>query len=221
MSEFYIIKPAVNTKETGSAYPQVGLSLNYDKNNQNSIRNLKSFELPNFQPNFNYFELNTKANLTDLLSASMMQYGLMISENLKSLITEFNLQEYQTFEVPVYSTKNTHQYYWLHFGKTDVLSNINFLKSNFAIYEFGFKKDNITIESYEHYQSTLSSISSMSNIKAELISINSAPNYDLFVIPFIDGLIYVSNNLKSAIEQSKLTGVDIKLATHLTLLNTT
>ena len=220
MSEFYIIKPAVNTKETGSAYPQSGLCLNYDKNSQNSIRNLKSFELPNFQPNFNYFELDTKANLTDLLSASMMQYGLMISEDLKSLITEFNIQEYQTFEVPVYSIKNTHQYYWLHFGETDILSNINFPKSNFAICEFGVKKDNITIESYEHYQSTLSSISSMSNIKAELISINSAPNYDLFVIPFIDGLIYLSNNLKSAIEQSNLTGIDIKLATHLTLLNT-
>ncbi len=36
----------------------------------------------------------------------------MISEDLKSLITEFNIQEYQTFEVPVYSTKSTHQYYW-------------------------------------------------------------------------------------------------------------
>ncbi len=69
MSEFFIIKPAVNT---GSTFPQARLSLNYDKNSQNSIRNLKSFELPNFHPSFNYFELDTKANLTDLLSASMM-----------------------------------------------------------------------------------------------------------------------------------------------------
>ncbi|MEZ4906499.1 MAG: hypothetical protein R2771_02385 [Saprospiraceae bacterium] len=219
MNELYTIRPAVNTKETGSAYPQAGLTLNYNRKSPNSIRNLKSCELPSFEPNFNYFELKMNANTTDLLSASMSLYGLMISKKLKFLLLLFDLQEFKLFDVPVLTPFESYQYYWLHFGPTDILKKVNYPESEFSLYEFGAKKENISINSFEDFTLILKSISNMSYIKAEKITLFTLPTYDLFVIPLIDGQYIISNKLKNEIERSKLTGIEIKPASHIKILN--
>jgi len=219
MTELYTIDTAVNSKEIGSVYPQAGLTLNYNKHANDSIRNLKSFELPKFEPNFHFFQLDNEALPTDLLSASMMQYGLMTSIKLKSFLHKFEIQESRFFDAPVHTSIEKLEYSWLHFGQTEILSYINFSKSKFWIYEFGSRKSVVSIDSYEHYKNIKSTISNMSNIKAESLVLNTPFMKDLFVIPYIDGQSYISKKMKLAIEKSKFTGIEIKPAKHIQILN--
>lgn len=75
---YYIFKTAVNNIETGSVYPQIQkMSPGYDYKAPDSVHALsKAYQhLPDFTPNLDYFELASKAKLSDLLSTAMAYGG--------------------------------------------------------------------------------------------------------------------------------------------------
>jgi hypothetical protein len=51
---YYILKPAVDTPETGNAYPAVESYDDYDFNATNSVYKLESDKFPDFTPDIRF-----------------------------------------------------------------------------------------------------------------------------------------------------------------------
>jgi len=206
--KFYTIKPSTDTSEIGDSYPQAGMTLEYDKYAFNSFRNLKSFQLPDFTPNLDHFFLDERAKLTDLISGSMICYGLLLNTKFKNLLQNFSIQSHTIFKAFIKSETVDEIYHWLHFGPNEIIDQIYYPGSTFYVKMNLLKKETIKLESYEDYWSKLKKLNYKA-IKRERLVLRQAIEYDLFVIPFFDGQIYISESLKIAIEKAKISGVQI------------
>src|ERR1700744_5226288 len=117
MPSYYIFEPACNTPETGSVYPQVqNMAPEYNYKSSNSVYALtKSVNaFPNFTPDLDYFVVHSKARLTDLLSATPIDGGFLISAPFKMLLEKFNLTTHRFYTAKVLYKKEFYEFYWLH-----------------------------------------------------------------------------------------------------------
>lgn len=206
---YYSIEPAVSTFETGPVYPQGGISLQYNKRKMDSFTNLKSFQLPDFTPDFDHFVLNPKAKYTNLISGSIIHYGLLCNKELLDTILQFKIQENAVFKALIKKGNESKEYFWLHLGENDLLNTIDYRASQFYVKRSLIKKDSIQLSSYKDYWVKLREFN-YKTIKHKSLTFLEKITFDLFVIPFFDGRIIISEKLKDAILKKKHTGINIK-----------
>jgi hypothetical protein len=218
---FYTIEPAVNTSETGSAYPQIQkMSPGYNYNLPNSVYALdrKTTEFPDFTPNLDYFVLHNRAKLSDILSASVLNScGFIVSEKFKKLIEGFNIMPHQFYDANVYYKKEKHPYYWMHIIG-NMYSFVDYKKSVFFIYHnFSHNIGYISIDSFEDYLMQKEKIETNNPTKtvtvwAEKIHLNNnfGSTLDFFKIGRFNSQYFISNRLKLKLQENNITGVLIK-----------
>ncbi|SHI02922.1 hypothetical protein SAMN04488109_6841 [Chryseolinea serpens] len=207
---YYIIKPAVDTKETGSAYPAVESYDGYDFNASNSVHKLRSREFPDFKPDLR-FKLAKDAKLCDLMGqATINAHGFLISERLKGVFEKANIVPHTFYHATIEVKGVLHNYYWMHLAVSKEFNFMNYKESDFYIKRFSKNLGKIEIESEDVFLDKRNEIGVTNTIGFNSIHINHT-TVDLFAFPFFTE-IYISEKLKSEIEKNTLTGIHISLA---------
>lgn len=221
---YYIIKPATDTTETGPVYPQVSkMAPGYNFKATNSVHALsrETEKLPDYEPNLDYFIVNGKAKLSDLLSVSVIYGGFLISEKFKTVLQQFNLPNHKFYPAKVQYKKQFYDYYWLHII-CDLTDNVDYQKSTFFVYH-NFSKNigYIDIASKDEIIQKRAKLKSDNpgktvTIWAEKIFLNTPfKKLDLFEIGMFDANCYISERLQQSIIKEKITGCTLTPANNL------
>jgi len=207
-TQYYIIKPAVDTPETGNAFPAAESYDNYDFNAPNSVHKLNFREFPDFVPDIR-FKLAKGAKLTDMLSqAAISAHGFLINEKLKNVFEQFNMVPHKYYPASIEDHHgNFHQYFWLHLVWENT-SIINWASSLFFYANFEEKRK-LSFKSIEDYNLKKKELGMFVPIQIEHIELINV-NYDLFVHPF-QALPLVSPIAKDVLANSHLSGMSIEL----------
>jgi hypothetical protein len=205
MSSLYLLKPAVDTEETGSSYPAVQSYDDYNFKAYNSMHTLKAWEFPEHAPDIR-FELAKGARLTDMLTqAAISGDGFLISEKLRNLFETLKMPPHRYYDATVEFENNLYTYYWLHIVWNDGVKFVNFPGTKFEIIKFSKIIGSIEISSYEDLKSKQKELGFIKMIYANQISMRM-PNFDLFPVP-INGCILATEKIKHQIEVLSPTGV--------------
>lgn len=210
MTQYYILKPAVDTEETGHVFPAVESYDDYDFKGPNSVHNLKAHQKGNEEIDFR-FKLSKGAHFTDLLShATISGVGILISEKLHSYLRNYRIIPYQLYKVPVAKGVDIRFYWYMHFVWVDWNKYVNWGESTFRIFENN-QFSPITFNSYEEYKSETEK-SIYFRVGTDKVMLYEIP-FDLFSHPFL-GNINVSTNLAKNLKNSDLTGIEILPSIH-------
>jgi hypothetical protein len=208
-TQFYILKPAVGTKETGMAYPAVESYDDYDFNGPNSVYKLDSDFFPDFIPDIR-FKLAKGAKLCDVMGQSTISAcGLLVSQNVKDILELFNLISHKYFSATIEGSQTP--YYWIHLVWEDGINFLDFKSSKFKIKRASkdFGEIEITSLSDLHSkQGELGFIKMIHNYEYTFLN----PNFDLFIHP-LNKTIFVSENLKT--KMVTFSGVELTPAQYL------
>jgi hypothetical protein len=211
MSQYYILKPAVGTKETGMAYPAVESFEDYDFNKATSVYKLDSDFFPDFIPDISY-KLAKGAKLCDVMEKSNISAcGLLINEKVKEVLEQFNLVPHKYFPATIEDKGTVHQYYWVHFVWEDGIKYLDFANSKFKIKRASKDLGEVEVLSLNELHSKQGELGFMNMIhNYEYTFLN--PNFDLFIHP-LNKTIFVSESLKS--KMANFSGADFITAQYL------
>ena len=205
--KYYELNKSTNSKEIG-VYPQAGLNLNHNKADANSPTKLRPLNLPEFNPNFDDLVIDTNAKHTDYISNGLSTYGMFLSKRMYDILSDFKIDNHKIYKLNIQNSK--YQYLYLHFGPTQILRTIDYPNSEFKIDEFGFEKERIKLSSFNEYESKKIEVNTMSVIKAVKLTLKNKPMNDLFIIPFLDGNIYVNEQISEKLKAMNISGINLK-----------
>ncbi|MFK7969512.1 MAG: hypothetical protein AB8F95_04050 [Bacteroidia bacterium] len=204
----YIIKTKTD-KSIGSLYPQV------ESISKNFTHLLNFHEIPEEQFTLE-FKLKEGAILTDIISqASINANGLLINMKTRELISKFNLLKHAFLPVNVFVGSESLQYYWLHIADLDLINHIHYSKSKFYRTEFGFREEDLALESFEDYKIKKDLYGKNGTIEPDLLVVdqNIIDTYDLIAFPYHDNKIYISEILHAKLSENNITGAKYIKAT--------
>jgi len=161
------------------------------------------------------YKLASKSKLTDILSqAAISANGLLVNQKVKDILARFNLMQHRYYPVTVYIKKSTAQYYWLHLVDNSLITFVDFPNSQFYTTKFGYKEEDIILDSYQDYLTKLDGLGFMGGIGSDSIKLNDNfdTNTDLFIISEFDSRPYFSKKLWNFIQSENITGASIDTA---------
>ena len=215
---FYTLDTATDTPETGPVFPQIkAMRPGYDFNKPNSIHNLTFKGLPDFQPDLDYFILDQKAKLTDLLSNMISPFGFLISEKMKKVFEQFKLPEHGFYPATVAAGNiKLDKYFWF-LPNCNLSDQVDYPKTTFYSKDTFNNVEKLVINNLEDVFEIRSKIGYTKKIVSEKIYFKSGfkLDYDLIMIGGFDFNIYLSEGLKSALINEKITGIKLKPNEHL------
>jgi hypothetical protein len=206
---YYILKPAVDTQETGNAYPAVESYDDYNFNAPNSVHKLKTHIPTTTKIDFR-FKLAKNARPTDLLSqATIKGAGILVSEKLLNFLKKYETIQYQEFEVQLKAQEKFLSYKYIHFTWEDWSKYVNWKASTFKLFE-NFEFSSIEINSYAEYLNEVNK-SEFLRISPDKITFFDF-NYDILNHPFI-GETLISDKLVEELDRLKnFTGIDLSIS---------
>jgi hypothetical protein len=208
--EFYTIDYELNDKIVGKDYPQVSCL------NTNIIGKFSSWELYKNNPLIK-FELQKRSKLTDVLSNIELTTGFLISKKVKEIFDQFHLMRHQYFNATIETKEGLFEYFWLHLTEPDLTKKIDYKKSVFYETEYTFKKEKISLDSFEHYQKLKSKDKDASfGVKLDKITFSDSFDKTLDIFTFLpfDNQIYISKKLKIKLEENNINSFKIEEATN-------
>jgi hypothetical protein len=211
MNNYYILKNNLDVKIVGKDYPQV------DCLTMHQAHLITSWHLFDPKPNLK-FQLKKKAILTDVLNKSAISStGFLINKKIKCLFENFKIMRHQYFKTIVLDKNNELEYYWLHLSEPELTEQLNYEKTIFYRTEWTFREEEIKLNSYNHFK-ILKEKDKEASFGVELDKIYLSELFDkkldLFTFLPFDNKIYISENLKNAIDECNITGFKIEKATH-------
>ena len=214
-TEYYILKPAVDTPETGNAYPAADSYDDYDFNALNSVHKLNFREFPDFEPDIR-FKLAKGAKLTDMLSqAAISAHGFLINEKLKDTFEQFNIVPHKYFPATIEDHQgNFHNYFWVQLVWENAKDFINWEESEFYKKRLSKNLGSVSIKQEEDILNEREKCDVATLINFSKVSFKNH-EYDAFLINYFTE-IYVSKEINEALTKSKLTGIEMVKANKLT-----
>lgn len=193
-TEYYILKPAVDTPETGSGYPAAASYPDYDFKAPNSAHKLNFREFPDFEPDIR-FKLAKGAKLTDMLSqAAISAHGFLINEKLKNAFEQFNIVPHKYFPATIEDHQgNFHNYFWMHIV-WDYQSIVNWEQSSFYHMNYD-EKINLKFSSKKDYEQKKKELGMFIPIQVDHLSLEK-PKHDIFIHPFQASILTTENVVK-------------------------
>lgn len=224
---YYKLDHAVDTKETGSQYPQVQkMAPGYNYKASNSVHALsrENQEFPSYTPNLDCFILHSKARLTDLLSVAVIYGGFLISPKLKELVEQLNLPKHKFYSAKVTHGNKICDYYWMHII-CDLSDFVDYEKSKFFVYNYMHDLGSIIVNSKEELLDKRVQLKQDNPGEAltiwskKIVLCNSFDtSLDLFEIGNFDRNCYVSERLKFGLEKAGITGIDVQKTNKIIIL---
>ena len=134
--EYYILKEAVDTKETGRAYPQT-LFKNQKKLNPNPFLLANKANEGVYPPEdllpFDYLELARGAKLSDLMTSPFSMNGFLISKKLKELFEKESVSDCRYYPVVLFNKDVEIKDYFYFHSVSCLRSNVDYSKSKFSV----------------------------------------------------------------------------------------
>lgn len=196
-------------KEVGGIFPQANcLTLGH----AHSIKFSKFAEIAlNLK-----FELAKRSKVTDIISQSAISAdGFIISERVKNILQEFNIIQHKYYEVIIQDAlkRIPENYYWLHtVPKKEFLNWIDYAKSKFYRTKYTFRNEDIEISSVNDYYNFYKNNDRLIwGIEADEIKLNENfdKSLDMFIFPDFSFRMTISQKLKDAFIQEKISGIEI------------
>ncbi len=208
----YILKPSLNEKETGMAYPAVISYPDYDFDGPRSIYKIRSDYFPDFVPDLR-FKLARGAKLCDMMTeATSGVIGLLVSTKIFKILNEFYICPHRYYDVMIETKTGVEKYHFLHLVWKEKLDYIIWEKSVFYYTYYGEKRF-LNINNYSEYEEKTNELNLTFGILCEKMVLNDV-KFDLFFNPLsID--IFISENLKNSLINNKISGLDIKQNTRM------
>lgn len=219
--QYYTLTHAVDTDETGPAFPQADFSNPKKLSPQpvltaNKARN-GSYP-PDDTPPFDYLELNKSAKLTDLMS-SPFENGFLISEKLKQLFIESNIVDYKLYDVILLNHKKQEikGYYYFH-SASYLRDFIDYPKSTFFVGDIiqNYLRDcTAMFSNYEELDSFDKSLpfgEELVWVKQFYLKSSFPFQTDLFRLCVCNIDFFITEQLKQKLEQNNITGIEINSA---------
>lgn len=217
--KYYVLKNSTGD-DIGKEYPQTdGMCAEYRSSLPNSISFLPNLELPNFEPNLDYFILDKKANLTDFISTGLINAtGFIMNDKAKTIFEKFNLMPHKFFPARILNkNKFVSNYYWLHLC-LDYSNLIDYRKSQFILKKmppwnipnWDYQIEPIKVDSKEG----LTAIWKQNNSKQiypVVLYLNDKfeKKLSLFAFKHFGDSVIISEYLKTALEENKVTGIEM------------
>lgn len=214
---YYILKPAVDTPETGSAYPAVESYSDYDFDGPNSVHKLNFTEFPDFTPDIR-FKLAKGARLTDMLSqAAISAHGFLINKKLKNALQQFNIVPHKCYPAKIEDHQgNIHNYFWMHLVWEEGIDLIDYKDSVFFTRKFSNNLGYIKLSSDEDFWAKKEEMGSRYMIGIERLKFKHKPSYHLIVIPYKTDII-IDEPLKNGL--SNYSGIDVQIVDYFQFTN--
>ena len=205
--KFYIIKPAVGTKETGNVFPAVESYDDYDFNSPCSVHKLTFREFPNFEPDIR-FKLAKGAKLCDVMGqATISAHGLLISEKAKEVFSEINIAPHKFY--PSYIEDHNgyiHNYYWMHLVWEDMTKFIAYQNSSFYKRKFSNNLGELCIDSDQQFWAVKEELGSRYMIGINRIQLKKGIDFHLFPFPYSSDILIADSAVNKV---NSLSGLDI------------
>jgi len=207
MSEFYSIKPAVDTKETGKVYPAVKSYDDYDFNSSRSVHKLTFGKSPDFEPDMR-FKLVRGAKLCDVMGqATISAHGLLISEKAKKVFSQVKIAPHKFYSSPIEDHSGTiHNYYWMHLVWEDVIKFISYENSSFYKRKFSNNLGELYIDSDRTFWKIKKELGSRYLIGIKKIQFDKPIDFHLFPFPYSSKLLIRDSAVNKV---NLLSGLDI------------
>jgi hypothetical protein len=205
---YYILKPAVDTQETGNAYPAVESYPDYDFKAPNSVHKLNFREFPDFTPDIR-FKLAKGAKLCDMMGqATINANGFLISEKLKRILEKANIVPNKFYPATIEAKGTLHQYYWVHFVWEEGIELVDFTQTLFEYKISKSEKTTCLLTNFSEYVEKKKSLSFSNPLRAIKITLKRN-NFDLIINPLSTSVL-INKNLKDEITTQSLSGIDCK-----------
>lgn len=216
--EYFNFTYAVDSKETGSAYPQAEFK-NPKKLDPNPflLANMAicgTYPPDNLLP-FDYLELKRGAKLTDLMSSSFGGNGFLMSAKLREIFENSCIKDYKFYDVILFNKdKEIKDYYYFH-SASNLSEFIDVEKSKFYIgdilrnYIRDLEFTPRNIEDLNKYKKTLPFGEEKIAVEYFYLKSSFPFDLDLFQINEFNYDFFINNRLKDKLEKAKVTGLKI------------
>lgn len=211
MNNYFKISPSPNVEEAGCFPQSETMSKEYYHNGPFIWEADFTKELSaNFLKPIDSIVLKSSAKITDIISAAPINSlsFLVISNRFLDLLYRFDLPtELQALDTFVQHKKAKYNYKLLYIHDLG-WPIINFERTEFWVTSIGgIKKQKIEINSLEAFFKEKEKLGHSAFIKAEKLALSySHIKTDIFRLHLIGGGYYVSQKVKTAIEEAGLTG---------------
>ncbi len=194
MEKIHILKPAIDTEETGYVFPAVVSYEDYNFEAPNSVHNLNHHDFPSFTPDIR-FKLAKGAKLCDVMGqATINAYGLLISERLRNSIEELRIAPHKFYPACVEDNGQAYKYYWLHIVWNENTKMIDYAQSSFFQKRGHRDLGNLIINSEDEYKRTKNRLGSRFMIGQKKIILRTIPDYDIWTAPYKSKIIISSRS---------------------------
>jgi len=211
-SDFYILKAASASKETGNVFPQIkSMTKDYNFTATNSIRRLKLKQFPDFTPNLDSFYLDPKAKQSNTLSNAVLNFGFVVDNQIYNIVSKFNLPDNRFFKASIFFKNEIKSNYFLFHYLCDLSENINYSQTEFFVWDSFEITDRFKVENRDQLSNKREQLPMLKSIRTHKYYFNPSFQipYDIFHISFIDPRTYISHRLKTALEEAHITGIEI------------
>lgn len=192
-------------------YPQTKevISSKYHINNINSAEKVNPNYFPDFEPKYG-LEFFSKSIQTDVIDRGSLEFGFIVSEKLKTLLSNFNLPPYKFHSIDVYNAKS--RYYWFQYI-TDFEYFFDAKNSEIEIFDI-FKQEVIEVVKFNSFQELINYNRQLvlqigKTLRYKLVKLKpNFPNFDFFEIKGTKNFTLITDSLKRELESHNITGLE-------------
>jgi len=208
--QYYILKPSLDEKETGKAYPAVISYPDYDFDGPRSIYKIRSDHFPDFVPDLR-FKLARGAKLCDMMTEATSSAGLiLVSQRFHVFILSNAILPSHRFCDCFIETKDgIIKYYFLHLVNPELIEYIDFEKTIFYKKKYSDNLGLLNINSYSEYQAIKSELGTRFMIGIEKMTLIRPIPYDIFQMPLIYKML-ISEKFYEKLNLQCFTGIETK-----------
>jgi hypothetical protein len=197
MTNYYILKPAVDTEETGHVFPAVESYDDYDFNAPNSVHKLNFREFPDFIPDIR-FKLAKGAKLCDMMGqATINANGFLISKKLKDVFEKGNIVLHRFYPATIEAKGCLYNYFWFHLIWNEGIELVDFTQTLFEYKISKSEKTTCMLNNYSEYVKKKKSLGYFNPLRAIKITLRKN-NFDLIINP-LGSSVLINKNLKNEI----------------------
>ena len=195
---------------TGDVYPQAGIISGHQRLINKSRKSFPEID------DVIRFELDKKANLTRTLSCNLEQFsGWLMDKEIASIFNQFSCIDLNSYESKVKIKTNEVDYLWMHLMPTvkgkSILEYISFKQSEFQKCDFyGEPISSVVANSIDEADKMHKSLlEDDEKLRFEKIILKKeSPELDFFAVLKYNYYFFVSDRLKSKLEELDNLGVE-------------
>jgi len=209
-------KLSTSTDESivGKVTQTEGMGGLYDLRKSTSVWKIPSLEPMSFEPDLDYFNLEKKAKLTDVISTGLITApGFILNEKVRSIFDQYKLPKHRYYPAKVVLKGVKHDYFWFHIEENIVLDNvIDFGRSEFELrhsLRFLGEPSKLSLHSMDDLAKVWKEYAGIQDVyPLQLVLRNDLKDYDMLAFRSFRDRIVINEPLKNQLEHDQVSGFE-------------